>query len=134
MRAARPRQRLAAKPVHIRNPLSLGHDLRQVMGGVLQVEYVPAPFAFLYRTMLDEAAPMRCRVDCGKILVDRGGYVATTPAAADSYKQLESMTVAELEAHLHKLEASMKDVTPATATDDDSTDDAPADDTPPQPH
>jgi hypothetical protein len=43
------------------------------------------------------------------------------------------MSIAELESHIHTLEASLKDVTPA-ATDDDSADDALADDSPPQPH
>ena len=59
-------------------------------------------------------------------LKSRLASIAATrpPAAADSYKQLESMSLAELESHLHKLEASMKDVTPA-ATDDDSADDFP---------
>jgi hypothetical protein len=82
---------------------------------------------------LDEAAPMCCRVDCGKILVDRAGFVAAPPAPQLHNKELESMSIVELEAHLHKLEAKLKDVTPA-AVDDDSAEEAPADDTPPQPH
>jgi hypothetical protein len=75
----------------------------------------------------------RCRIDAAKIIVDRAGYVASAPVASDNYKQLEAMTLAELEAHLHKLEANLKDVTPA-ATDDDSAYDAPANDTPSKPH
>jgi len=92
---------------------NIGHDLRQVMKGVLEVDYAPAAFAFLYRTMLDEAAPMRCRVDCGKILVDRAGFVAGPPAPQLYEKEMECMSIEELYAHLHKLEANMKDVTPA---------------------
>ena len=76
--------------------------------------------------------PARCRIDAAKIIVDRAGYVASAPVASDNYKQLESMTLAELEAHPHKLEAKLKDVTP-TATDD-SADDLPADDTSRQQH
>jgi hypothetical protein len=104
------------------------------MRGVLEKDYAPAAFKFLFDSISDETMPARCRIDAAKIIVDRAGYIASAPAASDSYKQLESMSLAELEAHLHKLEANLKDVTPA-ATDDDSADDAPADDnTPPQPH
>jgi hypothetical protein len=57
-----------------------------------------------------------------------------TPTAPQLYeKDLQNMSIAELESHIHTLEASLKDVTPA-ATDDDSADDALADDSPPQPH
>jgi hypothetical protein len=81
----------------------------------------------------DVNMPARVRVDAAKILVDRAGFVAGPPAPQLYEKELESMSIAELEAHLHKLEANMKDVTPA-ATDDESANDAPADDTPPRPH
>ncbi len=77
--------------------------------------------------------PARCRIDAAKIIVDRAGYVAAPPAPQLNEKELQHMSIAELETFIREKEAKLKDVTPA-ATDDDSADDAPADDTPPQPH
>ncbi len=77
--------------------------------------------------------PARVRVDAAKIIVDRAGYVAAPPAQDDGHKDLQSMSLAELEAFIRKAGAKLKDVTPARP-DDESADDAPADDTPPQPH
>ncbi|WGJ15776.1 hypothetical protein QEV83_05820 [Methylocapsa sp. D3K7] len=122
--------------LYLQQSNSVGGDLRQVMKGIIETEMAPAAFAFLYRTMLDEAAPMRCRVDCGKIIIDRAGYLAAPQAPQLYEKELQSMSLAELEGYIKTLEAKkvaqLKDVTPA-ATDDESADDAPADDTPP-PH
>jgi hypothetical protein len=119
--------------LYLQQSNTVGDDLRRIMKGVLETEYAPAAFKFLFDSVSDKTMPARCRIDAAKCLVDRAGYVASAPVASNNYEQLESMSLAELEAHLHKLEANMKDVTPA-ATDDDSADDAPADDTPPQPH
>ena len=52
----------------------------------------------------------------------------------DAYKDLQSMSLAELEAFIRKAEAELKDVTPQAPAEDDNADDAPADDTPPQQH
>jgi len=114
---------------------NVGHDLRQVMKGVLECEYAPAAFAFLNSAVHDTAMPARVRVDAAKIIVDRAGYVAAPPAATDAYKDLQSMTLAELEAFIRKAEAELKDITPEPIeNEDESADDTPADDTPPQPH
>jgi len=112
---------------------NVGHDLRQVMKGVLECAYAPAAFAFLNATVGDTAVPARVRVDAAKIIVDRAGCVAGPPAPDAAHKDLQSMSLAELEAFIRKAGAKLKDVTPARP-DDESADDAPADDTPPQPH
>ena len=113
---------------------NIGTDLRQVMKGVLEVDYAPAAFRFLNDAVHDINMPARCRIDAAKIIVDRAGFVAGAPAPQLYEKELEHMSLAELESHIKTLEAGMKDVTPAAATDDDSADDAPADKTPLQPH
>jgi hypothetical protein len=115
---------------------NIGADLRRVMQGVLEVDYAPAAFRFLNDAVHDANMPARVRVDAAKILVDRAGFVAGPPAPQLYEKELENMSIHELQSHLHKLEASLKDVTPKAADEDgDSADDAPADDnTPPQPH
>jgi hypothetical protein len=115
------------------------HDLRQVMRGVLEIEYAPAAFAFLYRTMLDEAAPMRCRTDSAKILVDRAGYVAGAPAADAAFdKEIEEMSITELTNLVGDLKskraAAAIDVTPpgeGLVEDEDDGAPPPADDAPP---
>jgi len=112
---------------------SAAYDLRQIMNGVLATEYAPAAFKFLHDTVHDTAMPARVRVDSAKILVDRAGYVAGPPAADTAYKDLQEMSLAELQAFIRKAEAELKDVTPARP-EDESADDAPADDNPPQPH
>jgi hypothetical protein len=114
------------------------YDIRRVMKGVLEVEYAPACFKFLNDTVHDTAMPARVRVDAAKIIVDRAGYVAAPPAQDDAPKDLQELSLAELQKLIHDLEreraATAKDVTPPAIEDDDSADDIPADDTPPQPH
>jgi hypothetical protein len=77
------------------------------------------------------------RIDAAKIIVDRAGFVAGAPPAAAFDKELEVMSLDELQKLIGDLTreraAAAKDVTPARP-DDESADDAPADDTPPQPH
>ena len=97
---------------------NVGHDLRQVMKGVLECEYAPAAFAFLNSAVHDTAMPARVRVDAAKIIVDRAGYVAGAPAPDAAYKDLQSMSLAELEAFIRKAEAELKDVTPARPEDE----------------
>jgi hypothetical protein len=114
---------------------NVGAELRATMRNVLANEYAPAAFKFLRDTVGDAAMPARVRVDAAKIIVDRAGYVAAPPAQDDGYKDLQSMSLAELEAFIRKAEAELKDITPARP-DDESADDAPtpADDTSPQTH
>ncbi|HEY8008583.1 MAG TPA: hypothetical protein VIE66_17720 [Methylocella sp.] len=122
--------------LYLQQSNSVGDDLRQVMRGVLEVDYAPVAFRFLNDAVHDVNMPARCRIDAAKIIVDRAGYVACPPAPQLYEKELEQMSMAELQVFIRDAEAKkisqMKDVTP-TATDDDSGDDAPADDAPP-PH
>jgi hypothetical protein len=91
----------------------IGHDLRRVMQGVLEVDYAPAALRFLNSTVHDPAMPARVRVDAARIIVDRAGYVAAPPASDEARKDLQDMSLAELEAQIHWLEDSLKNVTPA---------------------
>jgi hypothetical protein len=102
-----------------------GPELRAVMKNVIEREYAPAAFRFLNEVVHDPAMPPRVRVDSAKIICDRADFVAAPPAPQLYEKELEHMSIAELESHIRTLEAGMKDVTPA-ATDGDSADDAPA--------
>ncbi len=123
--------------LYLQQSNSVGDDLRQVMKGVLEADYAPPAFRFLNDAVHDVNMPARCRIDAAKIIVDRAGYVAGLPAPHLYEKELEQMSMAELQVFIRDAEAKkisqMKDVTP-TATNDDNADDAPADDALPQPH
>jgi hypothetical protein len=79
----------------------------------------------------DTAMPARVRVDAAKVLVDRAGYVAGVPATDDAHKDLQAMTISELEAFIRKAEAELKDVTPVASEDETDDTPPPADDAPP---
>jgi hypothetical protein len=122
-----------------------GHALRQVMRGVIETEYAPAGFSFLHSAVHDTDMPARCRIDAAKIIVDRAGYVASPPTKDEAGRDLQEMSVSELEALIRKLESergvAAKDVTPETPVEDEDEGDGakraiappPADDAPPQP-
>lgn len=88
--------------------------------------------------MLDAAAPMRCRVDYAKILVDRAGYVAGAPAADAASRDLQDMSLDELQALVRDLSvqraAAATDVTPAPIENEIEGASPHEDDTPPQSH
>jgi hypothetical protein len=114
---------------------SVGYDLRQVMKGALECEYAPKAFAFLHAAVHDVNMPARVRVDSAKIIVNCAGYVAAPPAQDGAPKDLQELSLTELQKLIHDLEreraATAKDVSPPAVEGDESADDIPADDTPP---
>ena len=77
---------------------------------------------------------MRCRVDSAKIIVNLAGYVAGAPAATAFNKQLEAMSIGELEKLIGDLSrqraAAAKDITREAMADENDGAHPPADDAP----